>query len=149
MNIAIRPIGVEAAALLAALHAASFPPNQAWDEAAIALMLDLPGHFGLIAVNGITPEGFALGRVQASEAEILTLAVLPGARRHGAGRALLYALLAEAMARGAVEIFLEVAEGNGPARALYAAAGAQEVGRRPRYYADGADALVLRIKLNL
>jgi ribosomal-protein-alanine N-acetyltransferase len=149
MNIAIRPIGVEAAALLAALHAASFPPNQAWDEAAIALMLDLPGHFGLIAVNGATPEGFALGRVQAFEAEILTLAVLPEARRKGLGWALLDGLLTEAKRCGALEVFLEVAANNAPAKALYARAGAAEVGRRPRYYADGTDALVLRIGLDL
>jgi ribosomal-protein-alanine N-acetyltransferase len=55
--------------------------------------------------------------------------------------------MAEAVRRGAVEIFLEVAEPNAAARALYACAGAREVGRRPRYYADGADALVLRIDL--
>lgn len=145
MSIVITPIGVEGAALLATLHAASFPPDQAWDEAAIAVMLDLPEHFGLVALNGATPEGFALGRAHAPEAEILTLAVLPRARRKGIGRALLGGLVAETSLRGAAEIFLEVAEGNGAARALYAAAGAQEVGRRPRYYADGADALVLRI----
>jgi ribosomal-protein-alanine N-acetyltransferase len=51
----------------------------------------------------------------------------------------------EAAARGAQEIFLEVAESNAAARALYAKARAQEVGRRRRYYADGADALVLRL----
>jgi ribosomal-protein-alanine N-acetyltransferase len=41
-------------------------------------------------------------------------------------------------------MFLEVAEANAAARALYAAAGFAEVGRRRRYYADGGDALVLR-----
>jgi ribosomal-protein-alanine N-acetyltransferase len=147
MNIAIRPVGVEAAALLGALHAASFPPNQAWDEAAMVSMLGLPGHFGLIAVDGAMPLGFVLGRVQAAEAEILTLAVLAEARCKGIGRALVEGLLAAARARGAEEVFLEVAEGNDPAKALYARAGAKEVGRRPRYYADGADALVLRIGL--
>jgi ribosomal protein S18 acetylase RimI-like enzyme len=55
------------------------------------------------------------------------------------------ALLAEAAKRGAMDLFLEVAEPNLAARALYAGAGADEVGRRRRYYADGADALVLRL----
>jgi ribosomal-protein-alanine N-acetyltransferase len=41
-------------------------------------------------------------------------------------------------------MFLEVSEANGAARALYAAAGFEEAGRRRRYYADGSDALVLR-----
>jgi ribosomal-protein-alanine N-acetyltransferase len=49
--------------------------------------------------------------------------------------------------RGAACLFLEVSEVNAPARALYARAGAEEVGRRRRYYSDGSDALVLRITL--
>jgi ribosomal-protein-alanine N-acetyltransferase len=40
-------------------------------------------------------------------------------------------------------MFLEVAPGNAAARALYASAGYAEVGRRPRYYPDGSDALLL------
>jgi ribosomal-protein-alanine N-acetyltransferase len=44
-------------------------------------------------------------------------------------------------------MFLEVAERNGAARALYAAAGFAAAGRRRRYYPDGADALVLRRSL--
>lgn len=145
MSISIKPIGAEGAALLAALHTASFPANQSWNGPALALMLGMPGHLALIAVAGTRPEGFILARAQAPEAEILTLAVLPAARCKGIGRALLDALRKEAMARGVHEIFLEVAEGNAAAKALYAGAGAQEIGRRRRYYADGADALVLRI----
>jgi ribosomal-protein-alanine N-acetyltransferase len=44
---------------------------------------------------------------------------------------------------GARRMFLEVATNNVAASALYARAGYAEVGRRARYYADGADALVL------
>lgn len=141
----IEAVGAEAAALLSEMHAESFPANQAWGASAIALMLGLPGHFGLLAIQQDEPLGFALGRVQADQAEILTIAVRPGARGQGIGRALLNALLAEAAKRGALDLFLEVAEPNMAARALYAGAGAKEVGRRRRYYADGADALVLRL----
>jgi ribosomal-protein-alanine N-acetyltransferase len=56
--------------------------------------------------------------------------------------------LAAARARGAAAMFLEVAAGNTPALALYAREGFAEVGRRRRYYADGADALVLRRDLD-
>lgn len=147
MGITNNPIGAEAAALLAAIHAESFPPNQAWDAKAIALMLGLPGHFGLLAQMDGAPAGFALGQAQSMEAEVLTLAVLPEARGKGVGQRLLTALLDTAAGRGAAEVFLEVAEANAPARRLYAKAGAHEVGRRRRYYADGADALVLRIDL--
>lgn len=145
----IEAVGAEAAALLAEIHAQSFPANQAWGPSAIGLMLGLPGHFGLLAVRDDQPLGFALGRVQADQAEILTIAARPDAQRQGLGRLLLNALMAEARRRGAAEIFLEVAEHNAAARALYAVAGAREVGRRRRYYADGADALVMRICLTI
>ena len=52
MGITTNPIGAEAAALLAAIHAESFPSNQAWDAEAIALMLGLPGHFRPAGANG-------------------------------------------------------------------------------------------------
>jgi ribosomal-protein-alanine N-acetyltransferase len=147
MAVPIKAVGAEAAALLAEMHAESFPANQAWGVSAITLMLGLPGHFGLLAARQDQPLGFALGRAQADQAEILTIAVRPGARGQGVGRALVNALLAEAAKRGALELFLEVAEPNAAARALYAGAGAKEVGRRRRYYADGADALVLRLSV--
>jgi ribosomal-protein-alanine N-acetyltransferase len=143
----IEPVGAETAALMAEIHAESFAVNQAWGVSAITLMLGLPGHFGLLAAQQDQPLGFALGRVQADQAEILTIAVRPGARGQGVGRALLNALLTEAAKRGALDLFLEVAEPNAAARALYAGAGAKEVGRRRRYYADGADALVLRLSV--
>ena len=143
----IQAVGAEAAALLSEMHAESFPANQAWGASAITLMLSLPGHFALLATQKDQPLGFAIGRAQAEEAEILTIAVRPGARGQGVGRALLNALLAEAAKRGAMDLFLEVAEPNLAARALYARAGAKEVGRRRRYYADGADALVLRLSV--
>jgi ribosomal-protein-alanine N-acetyltransferase len=145
MAVLIEAVGAEAAALMAEMHAESFAANQAWGVSAITLMLGLPGHFGLLAVRQDAPLGFALGRVQADQAEILTIAVRPGARGQGVGRALLHGLLAEAAKRGALELFLEVAEPNAAARALYAGAGGKEVGRRRRYYADGTDALVLRL----
>lgn len=132
---------------MAAIHALSFPPEQAWGAGAIGLMLGLPGHFGLLAEAAGEPVGFALAQANGAEAELLTLAVCPGARGRGHGYALVEAVLTEAAARGALDLFLEVAEGNAPARALYALMRAEEVGRRRRYYADGADALVLRINL--
>ena len=85
-----------------------------------------------------------LARVAADEAEVLTLAVDPAVQRHGFGRALLGQALATARQRGASAIFLEVASGNGPGRALYAAAGFVTVGHRRGYYPGGGDALVLQ-----
>jgi len=89
-----------------------------------------------------------MGRVAAGEAEVLTLAVHPAARRAGFGAALMRALMAEAARRGGSELFLEVSAGNAAARALYAGLGASVAGRRRRYYPDGSDALVLRLALS-
>jgi ribosomal-protein-alanine N-acetyltransferase len=151
------------APVLALIHAEAFAAADRWGADAIALMLQAAGGFGVIALDGAPPFGeeplgFALARLAAGcvaagraaaagEAEVLTLAVRPLARRRGIGRALFDAVCARARDAGAEALFLEVAEGNGAARALYAAAGAAEVGRRRRYYPDGGDALVLKQSL--
>lgn len=143
----ISPVGAESAALLAALHAEAFPPAERWGPQAIALLLDLPGHVALLARRGEAPLGFVIGRVAADQAEVLTLAVRPEARQAGIGRALMQWLAAELARRGAAELFLEVAETNLAARALYARLGATQAGQRRAYYADGGNALVLRLAL--
>lgn len=134
---AVPPLGIRAAqsfdlAVLARLHAEAFDPE--WGQDEIASLLAMPGAFGLLARSAETPVGFLIARVAAGEAEILSLGVVPLRRRHGVGRMLLDAALAAAAAEGAERIFLEVAEDNTAARALYAAAGFQSVGRRPGYY---------------
>jgi len=88
-----------------------------------------------------------LARVAADEAEILTLAVTPAARRRGLGTALLRAAMHRARDLGATAMFLEVAVTNQPARALYASLGFSEAGSRRHYYSDGTDALILRSTL--
>jgi ribosomal-protein-alanine N-acetyltransferase len=125
---------------MAAVHAAAVPGGEAWDAAAIAVQLALPGTFGLVDPEG----GMVLARVAADEAEILALAVTPQARRQGRGTALLAAAEARAAGGGARVLYLEVADRNGAARALYARAGYVPAGRRRGYYRDGDDALVLR-----
>lgn len=132
------------AAALAAIHARAFPPDEVWDEGAIALLTDSPGGIGWFDPRG----GFCLARVAADEAEILTLAVLPERRRQGIAARLLAAAMAAASGRGARRMLLEVAESNLAARRLYAAAGFRPVGRRARYYASGEDALVLAAALS-
>lgn len=136
----MNPAAAAEAPALAALHAAAFPPADAWGPDALRLMLEMPGAYGLVAPG----RGFVLARVAADEAEILTLAVAAACRRQGVGAALLAGAMAGAAARGAATMFLDVSEANVAARALYAAAGFDEAGRRRRYYADGSDALVLR-----
>ena len=132
------------AARLAALHATAFPAP--WDARAFEVLLDQTGVFVIEQ-----PDGFILIRGVADEAEILTLAVRPSARRQGLGARLVGEGGAVAATRGATRLFLEVADDNAAALALYARAGFAAAGRRQDYYAlpEGGrrDALVLVLNL--
>jgi ribosomal-protein-alanine N-acetyltransferase len=114
---------------MARLHAASFTLPAPWSEGEFAATLASPFNFALIRETG-----FLLGKVVAGEAELLTIAVDPAARRQGTGRALVEAFLAEARRRDAETAFLEVAETNAAARSVYDAAGFGQTGRRRGYY---------------
>lgn len=114
---------------MAVLYARAFPHARAWSADEIAALCRPPG----FSVTRTT--GFALGRAIAGEAELITVAVAPDARRQGTGRALLAGFEAEARARDAEIAFLEVAADNAAALALYRAAGWDETGRRSGYYA--------------
>lgn len=132
---------------LARLHALAFTDvPRPWTRAEFARMLAEPATT-LITEAG----GFILGRAAGGEAELLTLAVDPAMRRRGVGLRLVEALCAT-LGRNAGEMFLEVVETNGPALALYEAAGFRQTGRRPGYYRrkDGGrvDALVMAKALN-
>jgi len=130
---------------LAALHAEAF--DASWDAAALRSLIDRPG-----SVLEAGPDGFALLQLAGDEAEVLTLAVRPAARRRGLARSLMSRASTRAASLGATRLFLEVAEDNAPARALYASLGFTEAGRRARYYArpDGVriDALLLALNLS-
>ncbi len=127
-------------AALAALHAQAFAAP--WSAGEFTDLLSQPG---VVAIA--EPDGFVLIRIVLDEAEILTLAVLPKARRLGLGRRLVEETAVAATQAGAARLFLEVAEDNAPARALYDRAGFSQIGRRKAYYAQGdgsrTDALVM------
>jgi ribosomal-protein-alanine N-acetyltransferase len=141
-------VAAEMARPMAAIHAEAFagPHDSPWSAAAISALLQQPGVF---SVRG--EDGFILMRGVAGEAEILTLAVRPAARRAGLGAGLVRMGLEGAVELGATRVFLEVAEDNVAARALYASAGFVEAGRRPGYYAgtDGSRRDALLLVLNL
>ena len=79
-------------------------------------------------------QGFVLIQSVLDEAEILTLATDPDHRGRGMARRVLQEAIHTLESRGIRRLFLEVAEDNGAARALYAAQGFVETGRRKGYY---------------
>lgn len=127
---------------LAALHARCFDTPRPWSAHEFASLLEGRGTFLLEA-----PQGFLMGRAIAGEAELLTVAVDPKARRAGTGRALVAAFAGKAAAMEAEEAFLEVAHDNLAARRLYQATGWLEAGVRRRYYGPATDAIVMRLTL--
>jgi ribosomal-protein-alanine N-acetyltransferase len=89
----------------------------------------------LLALVDSRPAGFcAWRRVSPDETELLTLGVEPEFRRQGVATALLSNL---GQATGMGDIFLEVAETNAAAIALYARLGWASAGLRPGYYDRG------------
>ncbi|MDP3854667.1 GNAT family N-acetyltransferase [Phenylobacterium sp.] len=133
---------------LAGVHGRAF--SGGWAASEIAGLLDGPGGFALL-IEEAEPLAFILCRAVAGEAEILTLAVDPAARRRGLALALVEAATGAARMAGAQTLFLEVAHDNAAARGLYAKAGFQEVGLRRGYYDRGpnppANAVVMRLDL--
>ena len=77
--------------------------------------------------------GFCLSRTGVEEEELLLFAVSPDHRQRGIGRAMLVRLAADARARGARTLFLEMRKGN-PAEALYRRFGFCPIGERRDYY---------------
>jgi ribosomal-protein-alanine N-acetyltransferase len=92
--------------------------------------------------------GWAGVRVLADVGEILTVGVVPTARRQGIGSQLLVGLLAEARRRGAEEVFLDVRADNEDAQRIYAREGFIAVGRGRGYYDHGrTDSLIMSLKM--
>ena len=127
---------------MAALHARCFTTPRPWSAPEIAALLADRLCFALT-----DPAGFLIARAVAGEAELLTLAVAPEARRQGIAARLLAGFLAAARARAADTAFLEVAADNAAAIALYQAGGFARTGLRRAYYprsgAPALDALVM------
>ncbi len=123
-------------------HAKAMAAIHAWDAKSIATLLAQPGVAGLIDPRG----GILILRVAADEAEILTIGVT--ARRRGLGTALMRAAIEKAKTMGAAVLHLEAAAGNIAAQEFYKSLGFAAAGRRPNYYANGDDAVLLSLPLD-
>lgn len=138
-----RPAGSADAPLLAALHGSVFPESP-WASDFWAKSIASPHDAAFLM--GEPPRGFALLRLLGPEAEILTIGTTEPGR--GDGRALLSRLVITAAASGAESLFLEVSAANSRGVRFYRAAGFAPVGKRPNYYQDGSDAIIMRLGLS-
>src|SRR5438445_553271 len=128
---------IEAATLrdaprLAELHGASF--HRGWGESEFESMMRERNTLVHRLRLGRKIIGFAVSRMAADEAEILSIAIEAAHRGRGLSRELLLTHLGHLAGRGVRTIFLEVEENNQPARRLYDRAGFAVAGRRERYY---------------
>jgi ribosomal-protein-alanine N-acetyltransferase len=149
------PVSIEAARLrdaprLAQLHGASF--HRGWGTGEFEQMLLDRATLVQGLRRGRQLIGFAVSRIAADEAEILSIALAPETRGRGLSHQLLHVHLGHLAGRGAKTVFLEVEETNQPALRLYQRAGFYQVGRRECYYRDAAgqqsNALVMRRDLS-
>ncbi len=145
----IRRIGPEFGKDCAKIHALSFA--HAWGAAEFESLLAGRDVISHAAMAGKALSGFVLSRCAADTAEILTIAVAPGARGKGVGSALLTSHLPTLAAGGAKALFLEVEADNQAALALYQRFDFSQVGERKAYYrkADGNRALALVLRRTL
>lgn len=143
----IRPAHPSEAGAVAAIERRVFGARS-WGEAGVAGGFDAKGVGILVAetADGAIA-GFAIWRVAADEAELLSIGVENDKRRNGLGAALLRSVVAGAAAAGAASVFLDVDPANDAAVRLYRGAGFIETARRKAYYRNGADALILRADL--
>jgi ribosomal-protein-alanine N-acetyltransferase len=130
--VAIEPATPRDAPKLAQLHGASF--HRGWGEGEFEQMLAERNTLVHRLRQGRKTIGFAVSRMAADEAEILSIAVEPKHRGRGLSRNLLLTHLGHLAGHGVRTVFLEVEENNQPARRLYARAGFAVAGRRERYY---------------
>jgi ribosomal-protein-alanine N-acetyltransferase len=121
----------------AALHARCFPDS--WPSHAFTALLQT-GAEGFACLDSDRMLGLILSRAAGDEAEILTFAVDPDSRNQGLGKMLLVSLLARLETGAITRLFLEVAEDNEAALAVYGQTGFIRVGERSGYYIDGGAA---------
>jgi [ribosomal protein S18]-alanine N-acetyltransferase len=132
------------AADLARIHAQGF--YRGWPADEFESFLDEPLTPVYVACDAKRRiAGFALVRVVADEAELLTIAVDKKWRGKRIGQALLRAAFEDLLLSSARRMFLEVEDGNTAAQRLYEREGFKRIGERRGYYgkADGSAATAL------
>lgn len=131
---------------------ACFAPGIAYSRAELRYYLLHPKSFTVVAeTEAKSIAAFCTGRLHVCEGRsfghIITIDVLPDARRQGVGRRLLRAVEEDFRAKAVISIRLEVAVDNQQAQTFYQVMGYARIGMIPGYYAGRLDALVMEKQL--
>ncbi|MGQ7244195.1 GNAT family N-acetyltransferase [Salinicola sp. V024] len=123
--------------------------DDAWTEALLRAALTDSDYevWGIRSADGAGLRATAVLAHLPFDAELQSICVLPGERRHGLARGLLAWISQCATARGAERLLLELRESNLGARRLYEQAGFVVDGQRQGYYrredGRGEDAVLM------
>lgn len=120
---------------------AVYPVGGTWNLDLLKQELKFGQGIGLVGPEGLT--SFILYRYFDEHREITALATHPTRQNKGDMRYLL-GFLIERKSPGE-KLWLEVHAQNEPAQKLYRTLGFAEVGRRPKYYRDGGDAVLFTL----
>jgi len=139
----VRPTDLDA---VAELERISFPVP--WKREFFASEVGQAHRFNrVVRTADGTLAGYVFCAFAGGEIHVNKIAVDPVYRRRGIAGILMKEVLDFSARILSEEIFLEVRPSNLPARNFYVFLGFREVGRRPQYYADGEDALVMSLFL--
>jgi len=126
----MKPLSATDARDMASIHEQSF--ERSWDALEMAAHTQKDLCFGTDRRGDLA--AFIIISRAADQAEILTIATATESRRRGLAKRLLAEAQAVLKITQVTELFLEVAEDNAAAIALYRDAGFDPIGRRPGYY---------------
>ncbi len=118
-----------------------------WSEKAFEQALENPNALIFAAVLGGEVVGFLNGSYVLDEAELLNIAVSEKSRKSGIAGMLVTAFEDELRKLGVKTVYLEVREGNAPARKLYEKHGFTQNGLRKNYYSSPVENAVLMVKM--
>lgn len=144
--VGLRPAGLEDVESVAALEQEAMGAD-AWSAPGVRDELAGPGRRAVVATDDGVLLGYAVTWTVGDVADLQRVVVAPHARRRGLGSRLVRGLLDQAARDGVRRVLLEVSAGNHPALACYGDLGFGAIDRRPAYYRDGRDALVLQLDL--
>jgi ribosomal-protein-alanine N-acetyltransferase len=141
-RVSLRPCQPGDVRALAAAEVECF--EDPWPEPYVVSELIAPARFHRILVD---PAGrlvaYLFSAWQYLDLHILKIATLPAHRGLGLGRRLMLVAEQHAVEMAGETLTLEVRASNTPAIRMYESLGYDQFGRRPGYYADGSDALIM------